>query len=81
MGIRQAISHGGCEREYFLHGSTPPAGSSVPLVIELHGGGGSGRMIDRLGRFGPLGHATALIWRFFARHRLDRPAEGPVSAR
>lgn len=33
----------------------------MPLVVELHGGGGSGRHIDRLGRFGPLGDREGFV--------------------
>ncbi len=53
------LVHGGLERAYRVH-LPPRLPVGAPLVIQLHGGGGNGRGLDRLTRF----HALADQERF-----------------
>ncbi|HEX2737980.1 MAG TPA: PHB depolymerase family esterase [Acidimicrobiia bacterium] len=48
------MAHGGRTRNFRLHVPTDLGERPVPLVIQLHGGGGAGRGIDRLTRFHDL---------------------------
>ncbi len=59
--IDQAIDVGGIRRTYVLH--VPPAlpSTAVPLVFILHGGGGTGRQIERATRFSDIADRAGFI--------------------
>lgn len=60
--VDQAIDIGGMRRTYVLH--VPPAlpgTTAVPLVFALHGGGGTGRQIERATRFSDVADRAGFI--------------------
>jgi polyhydroxybutyrate depolymerase len=60
--VNGSLNVGGLQRTYEL---TVPDfarhGGPRPLLIELHGGGGSGQGIERLARFGPLAERDGVV--------------------
>jgi polyhydroxybutyrate depolymerase len=48
---RLQISHGGLDRSYLLHLPSPLPNNPLPLVVVLHGGGGSGESVAKMTGF------------------------------
>lgn len=60
--VEESIGVGGVWRTYVLHvPPTLPASTPVPLLLMLHGGGGTGRQMERLAGFSQLADRAGSI--------------------
>jgi poly(3-hydroxybutyrate) depolymerase len=77
--LRKSITLNGLKRSYILYlPSTYHQSSAAPLVVALHGGGGTGKKVDKLLHLNSLAdqygktnqdfEATNTIWKFFNEH-------------
>ncbi len=59
---RQSISHGGAQRTYVVRvPARPPAGTALPLVLVLHGGGGNAANVEAQTGFTEKARAEGFI--------------------